>query len=240
MSVHSGKIRSGSAQIYYELHQNQKEKTLVLLHGNAESSERFAKHAEIFGEYFNILLIDSRGHGLSTVGDGDLSLDKMAVDLENVLNTLGLEKVHILGFSDGANTAMIFAPKNNELIDKLVLVGGNLDYSGFTLQTKVLVAIGYFLAWINMKVDKTNRINYEYYYLMFKEPHLKPYYINKIQAKTLVMAGDKDMISRSHTDLIVNSIKNGILKIYKGDHFYIYRQPEEFCKYVIDFLNKDE
>ncbi|MBQ9604006.1 MAG: alpha/beta hydrolase [Firmicutes bacterium] len=239
MSVHTGKIHSGSAQIYYELHSNQKEKTLVLLHGNAESSERFKKHAEILGEYFNILLIDSRGHGLSSMGDGSLSLDKMAVDLENVLNALGLTKVHILGFSDGANIAMIFTPKNNELVDKLVLVGGNLEYGGFTLQTKALVAIGYFLAWINMKVDKTNRINCEYYYLMFKEPHLKPNYINKIQAKTLVMAGDKDMISRSHTDLIVNSIKNGILKIYKGDHFYIYRQPEEFCKTVIDFLTEE-
>ena len=237
MALQTGKIRSGSADIYYELYANDKPKTLVLLHGNAESGKSFTKHIPILSEYFNILAVDSRGHGQSSVGDGELSLNKMAADLENVLETLKLDKVSILGFSDGANIAMLFAPENNDKIDKLVLVGGNLDYSGFNLSTKILVAIGYFLSWINLKVDKNNKIQNAYYYLMFKEPHIKPSQINKIQAKTLVMAGDKDMIKPSHTRLIANSIKNGVLKTYAGDHFFIYKQPEEFCKYVIEFLN---
>ncbi len=238
MSVHNGKIRSGSADIYYELYANDKPKTLVLLHGNAESGKSFTKHIPILSEHYNILAIDSRGHGQSSVGDGELSLNKMADDLENVLNALKLEKVDILGFSDGANIAMLFAPKNNDKINKLVLVGGNLDYSGFNLSTKILIAIGYFLSWVNLKIDKNNKIQNAYYYLMFKEPHIKPNDINKIQAKTLVMAGNKDMVKPSHTRLIANSIKNGILKLYEGDHFFIYKQPEEFCKYVIDFLDK--
>ena len=238
MAQHTGKIRSGSADIYYELYLNNKPKTLVLLHGNAESGKSFTKHIPILSEYFDLLVIDSRGHGQSTIGDGELSLNKMAVDIENVLNTLKLGKVDILGFSDGANAAMLFAPENNDKIDKLVLVGGNLDYSGFNLSTKILVAIGYFLSWINLKIDKNNKVQNAYYYLMFKEPHIKPSQINKIQAKTLVMAGDKDMIKSSHTRLIANSIKNGVLKIYEGDHFFIYRQPEKFCEYVIEFLNE--
>lgn len=239
MALHTGMIRSGSAEIYYELYANDKPKTLVLLHGNAESGKCFAKHIPILGRHFDLLVIDSRGHGQSTIGDGELSLNKMAVDLENVLDALKLDKVSILGFSDGANIAMLFAPENNAKVDKLVLVGGNLDYSGFNLSTKILVAIGYFLSWINLKIDKNNKVQNAYYYLMFKEPHIKPSDINKIQAKTLVMAGDKDMIRPAHTRLIANSIKNGVLKTFEGDHFFIYRQPDEFCQYVIDFLNND-
>ena len=238
MALHTGKIRSGSAEIYYELYANDKPKTLVLLHGNAESGKSFTKHIPILSEHFNILSVDSRGHGMSTIGDGELSLNKMAVDLENVLDTLKLGKVNILGFSDGANIAMIFAPDNNDKIDKLILVGGNLDYSGFNLSTKILVAIGYFLSWINLKIDKNSKVQNAYYYLMFKEPHIKPADINKIQAKTLVMAGDKDMIRPAHTRLIANSIKNGILKTCEGDHFFIYREPEKFCEYIIDFLKE--
>ena len=238
MAVHNGLVHSGSADIHYTLHANGKEKTLVMLHGNGESSTRFEKHAEILGEHYNILLIDSRGHGRSTSGDGDLSLGKAAVDLENVLEHLQLKKVHLLGFSDGANTAMIFAPKNNDKIDKLILVGGNMNYGGFTLSTKLLVAAGYFLSLVNMKIDKSRRLDHAYYYLMFKEPDIKPAEINKIQAKTLVLTGDRDMITRTHTDLICNSIKNGMLKVYKGDHFYIYREPEAFCGIVEKFLEE--
>lgn len=236
MAAESGVVPSGSAQIFYTLHKNGKPETLVLLHGNGENSRSFTKHIPILSEHFDLLLIDSRGHGKSNMGDGELSLDKMAIDLENVLDRLGLTKVSILGFSDGANVAMIFAPKNNEKINKLVLVGGNLNYGGFDLKTKILVAIGYFLAFINKKIDKNNTLSYNYYYLMFKEPNIKPETINKIQAKTLVMAGKNDMIKRGHTDLICNSIKNGILKICDGDHFFIYKDPEKFCKEVTDFL----
>lgn len=231
-------VHSGSADIFYRLCNNNKEKTLVLLHGNAESSERFAKHIPILGKYYNLLLVDSRGHGQSTVGDGSLSLNKMAVDLENVIEYLKLNEVDILGFSDGANVAMIYAIENSDKIDKLVLVGGNLNFGGFNLKTKALIALGYFLSFVNMKIDKTNTINFNYYYLMFKEPNLTPHIINKIQSKTLVMAGNDDMITRQHTDLICNSIKNGILKIYNGDHFFIYKEPEKFCETVLDFLNK--
>lgn len=238
MAVHNGLVHSGSADIYYTLHANGKEKTLVMLHGNGESSARFEKHVPILGKYYDLLLIDSRGHGRSTMGDWDLSLNKMAVDLENVLESLGLKKVYLLGFSDGANTAMIFTPKNNDKVEKLVLVGGNLNFGGFTLSTKLLVAVGYFLSFLGMKFDKRAKINNAYYYLMYKEPNIKPADINKIEADTLVMTGDKDMITRTHTDLICNSIKKGILKVYSGDHFYIYKEPEEFCKQVTDFLEK--
>ena len=75
---------------------------------------------------------------------------------------------------------------------------------------------------------------------MFKEPRIKTAQINKIQAPTLVMAGNKDMIRPAHTRLIANSIKNGSLKIYGGDHFFIYREPEEFCRYIIDFLTDEK
>ena len=238
MAEHSGIVHSGSADIFYTLHENGKEKTLVMLHGNGESSRRFEKHVPILSEHYNLLLIDSRGHGRSTPGGGDLSLGNMAVDLENVFDALKLDKVYLLGFSDGANIAMIFTPKNNTRIEKLVLVGGNLNYSGFTFSTKLLVAVGYYLSYISMKLDKRNKLNNSYYYLMFKEPNIRPADINKIEAETLVMAGDKDMIKRSHTDLICNSIKRGMLKIYTGDHFYIYKEPEAFCETVINFLNK--
>ena len=49
------------------------------------------------------------------------------------------------------------------------------------------------------------------------------------------------VIKNNHNRQVFDAqkIKNGILKIYKGDHFYIYRQPEEFCKTVIDFLTEE-
>ena len=42
----------------------------------------------------------------------------MAMDLENLCDYLGYKKINLLGFSDGANIAMMFAIKNPDMVDK--------------------------------------------------------------------------------------------------------------------------
>lgn len=230
-----GIVKSGSADIFYEIHGESGE-YLTLLHGNGESMQRMHRQIEYFEKNYRVLAIDSRGHGQSGFGQGSLNLSTMALDVENVLEGLGIERTSLLGFSDGANIAMLFAMKRPDMVNKLILVGGNLKPSGMQPGIFLAVETAYYLTKAAGVFDKRLRLEHEFYFLMAKEPNINPSELKRIKAKTLVIAGDKDMIKPSHTRLIAESIPNAELFMPKGDHFIIYRTPDVINKKAEEFL----
>ena len=100
---------------------------LVLLHGNGEGSEYFAKCIPYLSRFYRVIAVDSRGHGKSERGEGKLNFDRMAEDLRMVFDGLGLEKAHVLGFSDGGNLAIKFTLLYPQRVDKLILNGANVS-----------------------------------------------------------------------------------------------------------------
>ena len=71
---------------------------------------------------------------------------------------------------------------------------------------------------------------------MVNEPNLSPADLAGIQAKTLVIAGTRDMIKAEHTRLISESIPDSRLVFVRGNHFIANRNPREFNRAVLDFL----
>lgn len=233
-----GIVKSGSANIYYEIHghSGQNNDVLVLLHGNGESSVRFKDLVPKFADNYKVLAIDSRGHGKSEFGKAELSLGAMVIDLETVLMELGFNRVNIIGFSDGANIAMEFAIKNPDIVNKLVLVGGNYNFRGLTLSTRAMIFAGYWCSVLSSLFDTRNRLNKEYLGLMYKEPKLKRSALRYIKAETLVINSTKDMIRYSHAKAMADTIPKAMLKRVDGDHFWIYRKPAEAYKVIYKFL----
>lgn len=236
----SGIVRSGSANIYYEIYGEDNKKPLIFLHGNGESSKNFKKLVPYFEKDYKVILIDSRGHGQSEFGKAQLSLGSMVIDLENILLELNINKASIVGFSDGANIAMEFAIKNPDIPSNLVLVGGNYNFRGLTTSTMVMIFIGYWCSVLGGFFDSRNRLNKEYLGLMYHEPKLKRSSLRYIKAKTLVINGTKDMIRGSHAKAMADTIPNATLKKVKGDHFWIYKKPQEAYEVISSFLKKDK
>jgi len=104
--------------------------TLILLHGNGEDSSYFEPQIAFFSAYYHVLAIDSRGHGKTPTGEKPITLRQFAEDLHDFLIEQKISSAHILGFSDGANIAMLFALKYPEMISSLILYGGNINPSG--------------------------------------------------------------------------------------------------------------
>ena len=73
--------------------------------------------------------------------------------------------------------------------------------------------------------------------LMVHEPNIEPDSLHSIRIPTLVIAGTRDMIKQSHTELIAASIPDAKLVIVKGSHFIANKKPAEFNKEVGKFLN---
>ena len=175
---------------------------LILLHGNGESHEYFSNQTAFFKTKYRVIAIDTRGHGASPRGQTDFTLKQFSNDLQDFMTEHGINKAHILGFSDGGNIAMYFALRHPEMLHKLVLNGGNLDPSGIKRSTQFPIEIGYKIASHFAKKSDRAKKNAEILGLMVNEPHITPEEIGKLKMPVLVIAGTRDMVKDEHTRLM--------------------------------------
>lgn len=209
---------------------------LILLHGNGESGDYFKSQMDAFSPFFRVIAVDTRGHGRSLKGDAPFTLLQFSRDLRSFLLQQKIEKGHLLGFSDGANIALLFALAYPEMVDKLILNSGNLFPRGMTAPVWISVLGAYGLTCLLSPVFKSMLPKKELLGLMATQPHLSPKELEKITADTLVIAGSKDMIRQRHTRLIAASIPNARLVILPGDHFVAAKNSAAFNEAVTNFL----
>ena len=212
---------------------------LILLHGNGENCGYFVGQIEVFAQYYHVYALDTRGHGKTPRGDASFTIRQFADDLRDFMDEHGIEKAHILGFSDGGNIAMIFAMKYPERVNRLILNGANLDAKGIKRSVQIPIEIGYWFAKLFTNKSPEAKLHAETLGLMVNDPDVKPMELSRIQAKTLVIAGTRDMVKEDHTRLLASCIPDVQLVILDGNHFIANKCPEAFNRAVLAFL-RDE
>lgn len=211
---------------------------LIMLHGNGEDSSYFKYQINYLSQYYHVIAVDSRGHGKTARGEKDLTLAQMRDDLKLFMEKHSLKKANILGFSDGANIAMLFAIKYPENVNKLILNGGNIYFKGIKSTFRFIInlavnILNLFVVHRNFKIKHKEILR-----LIIDEPNLRPKDLKKIKAKTLVIAGTKDLIYKEHTELIADNIPDSRLLFINGDHFIAQKKYPEFNKLVVSFLSE--
>ena len=209
---------------------------LILLHGNGENCDYFQGQIGEFARFFHVYAIDTRGHGKTPRGNATFAIRQFADDLLDFMDAHQIGKAHLLGFSDGGNIAMIFAMKHPERVNRLILNGANLDAKGVKPSVQIPIEIGYRIARMFARISQAAKLNAEMLGLMVNDPNVLPEELVKIQAKTLVIAGTKDMIKDEHTRLIAQSIPDAQLVILEGNHFIANKCPQAFNDAVLKFL----
>lgn len=212
---------------------------LILLHGNGENCDYFVGQIDMFSRYYHVYVLDTRGHGKTPRGEAPFTIRQFVDDLLGFLDEHHLEKVNLLGFSDGGNIAMVFAMKYPERVDHLILDGANLDAKGVKPSIQIPIEIGYRFARLFARKSEEAALHAEMLGLMVNDPNVSPEDLAKILAKTLVMAGTRDMIKERHTRLIASRIPGASLVFIDGDHFIANKCPDAFNRAVLDFLGKD-
>ena len=210
--------------------------SIILLHGNGESSDYFKGQIDEFSGQYHVYALDTRGHGRTPRGDKPFTIRQFADDLLGFMDRHQIGKAHLLGFSDGGNTAMVFAIRHPDRVDRLILNGANLNADGVKRCTQIPIEIGYRIARRFSARSDSARRNAEMLGLMVNDPDVSPEDLAGIRAKTLVIAGTRDMIREKHTRMIAECIPNSRLVFLKGTHFIANRHPGEFNRAVLDFL----
>lgn len=239
----SGFVTADDAKIYYEVHKSSSKNAplLILLHGNSEDMHIFDERLPRLLEYYNVITVDARGHGKSSRGTQELSYELFARDLFALVNELHIGTSVILGFSDGANTALQFAIGHQERVAAMILVGGNLNPDGLTAAAKRSITFSAASSGIRSAFSKDKKKRKELMDLMLNHPHIDLKRLEKVMTPTLVISGERDMVRDEHSKLIATTLKNARhVVIPNATHFVMIDNPEEFDRLVIEFLLEDE
>ncbi|UUC44712.1 alpha/beta fold hydrolase [Flavobacterium cerinum] len=223
-------------KLYYEIYGEGE--PLLLIHGNNSSMGRFDKQLEALTKKYKVIALDSRGQGKSTDDQTKITYELMAGDIAVFLEKLQLKKVNILGWSDGGNIAVILGMLHPDKVNKMAIMGTVLynNDSSVTSETNKLLH-QQVKEMTNRGVSETS-MDYRLKMLLLTEPNINPDALEKIQAPTLVMAGEHDVVKEKHTKLIAAKIPNSQLVIFKGaDHEAPAKIPQLFNETVLKFFD---
>ncbi|WP_254544164.1 intracellular short-chain-length polyhydroxyalkanoate depolymerase [Halomarina pelagica] len=95
---------------------------VVLLHGNMTSSVHMDVLFERMDPRYALYAIDLRGFGASSYGTPIDSLADFAADVAGVVDAIGLDTFHLLGWSTGGGVAMEYAAAHPDRVERIVLV----------------------------------------------------------------------------------------------------------------------
>ena len=129
----------------YTVHRNKDSAQWVtFIHGAGGSSSIWFKQIKSFSRFFNLLLIDLRGHGKSKNHLLDLSNSIYTFDAisDEILEVLDHEKIassHFMGISLGTILIRTIAEKSPERVNSLIMGGAILK---FNFKSRLLMRFG--------------------------------------------------------------------------------------------------
>ncbi|XP_068176068.1 valacyclovir hydrolase [Antennarius striatus] len=253
-SMTSGKKRVNGVDLYYE--QTGRGKHALLLLPGALGSTRtdFGPQLKSLNkERFTVVGWDPRGYGQSRPPDRDFPPDyfeRDAKDAVDLMKVLGFGKFSLLGWSDGGITALVAAARNPNLINKMVVWGGNAFITEEDLQMYNAVRdVSKWSAKMRQPMEemygpdvfaKTWEAWVEGFSAFASRPegNICMELLPLISCPTLIIHGEKDpMVPSIHPQYLLKHIKGSRLHLMpEGKHNLHLRFADEFNKLVEDFL----
>lgn len=120
---------------------NNSEKWITFVHGAGGSSTIWHNQVRFFKNYFNVLLVDLRGHGKSKASpEGtEYTFENVVYDLVEVLDYNQIKKSHFVGISLGSILIQKMLFSHEDRVEKIGLGGAILNLN---IQSKILMFFG--------------------------------------------------------------------------------------------------
>ena len=98
--------------------------TIILLHSLSDSAEIWKDFAPRLAQNYRVIALDRRGAGKTEKTISGYETVNLAKDVVNLIDSLKLGKVHIIGHSFGGNIAATLTANWEEKVSSLVLIEG--------------------------------------------------------------------------------------------------------------------
>ena len=104
---------------------DKKKSTILLMHGSGLTHIVWSLHEQFYASQgFNVLSVDLPGHGNSE-GPSLESIEKISDWIKSLMLKINIEKIIIIGHSQGGLVGIDFSSRYPELIEKIILVANS-------------------------------------------------------------------------------------------------------------------
>ncbi|MFE7423373.1 alpha/beta fold hydrolase [Rhodococcus sp. NPDC057529] len=122
--MYKKRFRTDDIEISY-LEAGDGERSVVFVHGMAETADScWSEQIATLSDSYHCYAVDLRGHGESTVGAADATLEQLGSDLLKFLDGVAGPSV-VIGFSLGATIALWAASQQSPLVRHVIAMGGS-------------------------------------------------------------------------------------------------------------------
>ena len=219
--------------------------TVLLLHGGMSSSASLlASIGPSLAKRHKVAAFDRRGHGRTADTDEPFSYDAMAEETVAFIEYLD-RRVHLVGHSDGGNVALLVAMRRPDLLRRVVAVGANYHFEGLMPMAPFDTDGEEFAQWAQRYAEHSPdglehaRVVEEKTRIMtFSQPTLTTADLVSIPVPVLVMAGDDDVVTLSHTCSMYEALPDAQLSIVPGtSHMLLKDRTKESARIIDHFLS---
>ncbi len=244
----SGLAPVNDIKLYYAIFNEQGKEPVILLHGGFVSSDEWGFEVPLLAKTHQVIVVDSRGHGRSSLGERPLGYDLMTSDVLKLMDYLKIGKASIVGWSDGGIIGMILAIRHPERIDKLFTFGANYNLAGYKDETSDSTSAARFMARatanyrkLSPAPDDFGQLKQALGKLYSSEPNLKPADLKTIKALTVIACGQYDQfIKQEHFRELAQLIPKAKLVILPNvAHGGPLQDPAGFHQAVSNLLDKE-
>ncbi len=243
-------------KMYYEIHGTGK--PLVLVHGGGSTiTTTFGQVLSQFAKSRRVIAVEVQAHGHTADIDRELSFEQDADDIAALMRHLNIEKTDIFGFSNGGSTAMQLAIRHPSLVRKAIVGSSFYKRAGIYPEVWSFIQQGALDNMPQPLKDAYLKINNDQRGLSamhnkdrqrmldFKDWPAEA--LRSIQAPTLLLIGDRDVVRPEHAIEMYRLIPSARIAILPSGHGdYIGEimsrrennpQPEFTVNMIEEFLN---
>jgi pimeloyl-ACP methyl ester carboxylesterase len=221
---------------------------VILLHGGLGHSGNWGYQVPALVENgYRAVVIDSRGHGRSTRDERPYTYELMASDVLAVMDELHMEQAALVGWSDGACTALILASTAPMRVAGVFFFACNMDPSGAKQITEMTPILRRCLSRhaqdyerLSATPDQFDAFSDAVSLMQRTQPNYSAHDLAQIGVPVAIVQSEYDeFIKREHADYLARSIPGAEFVYLPGvSHFAPLQRPELFNAALLAFLGR--
>ncbi|WP_112905650.1 alpha/beta fold hydrolase [Rhizobium leguminosarum] len=210
---------------------------ILFIHGGLGNAEVWGHQVADFAKDHLVIVADSRGHGRSTRSQQPFGYDLMTSDYVALLDYLKIDKVTLVGWSDGGIIGIDMAMKHPEKLTRVIAQAANVTTDGVKadfMDNKT------FNDYINVAGEQYRKLSptpneYDAFVKQISkmwatQPAWTAADLGKISVPVTLAIGDHDeAVKLDHTEMMAKQIPGAKLVILKDvSHFAMLQDPSAY------------
>lgn len=244
-AIQSGQADVNGISMYYATYGDADSTPILMIHGGLAHGDIWAGQVADLSADYRVIVADTRGHGRSTNDGSPYSIELLATDYLALLDSLDVDQVHLVGWSDGANIGYEISKTAPDRLASHFAHAGNVTLAGVDPAVETNEVFGGYVGMMAGDYAKMSPTpdGFEAFvggisemWFADKADGLK--LVEAITVPTLVVQSAFDeAILAAHSAAIAEAIPGAtLLTIEDVSHFAMFQDPAGYTTAIRDWL----